>query len=162
MLRLHYLLLFDGRWLRDYLVIVIVVIVTSGTVVKGHYRVLLTEGPPPSEACKSCESKVRVPFAPQCFDEIQNIFERFFCPSVIWGDGNVTTELEYGRLFVQVETGLLEDHHPVGLAEYVIVEGALGDAVVRGRLREPHRLCYYGLDSVFQLRLRPCWNFHFQ
>lgn len=55
-----------------------------------------------------------------------------------------------------MQTGLLEDHHPLGFAEDVVVERAFRDAVLGRRLGEAHLLVHHGLDGFLEIVPRPC------
>lgn len=123
--------------------------------VKRDDAVLLAEGPPPAKARQPGEGKARLALPPELLDEAEYRAEGLFRPAVVGTDADVAAELEDGRLLGPVEARLLEDHHPLGLAEYVVVERALGYAVLARGLGEAHLLRDHGLDGLLQLLPRP-------
>lgn len=99
--------------------------------IKRDYRVFLAEGPPPAEARQTGEHEVRVALPPESLNEVQYSVERLLRASIVRTDADVTAEFEDRRFLARIETGLLEDHHPLRLAEYVVVESAFRDTIFR-------------------------------
>lgn len=123
--------------------------------VERDYRVLLAKGPPPAEARQPGEHEAGVVLPPEALDEVQYSVQGFLRAPIVRADADVATEFEDRRLLAWIEGGLLEDHHPLGLAEYVVVESALRDAVLGGRLSEAHLLSHHGLDRLLEIMPRP-------
>lgn len=116
---------------------------------------LFAEGPPPTEARQSSENKVRIALLFELLDKIQYRIQRFLRAPIVRADADVTAELKHGRFLVRLEAGLLEDHHPFGFAEDVVVEGAFRDAVFGRRLSEAHLLGHHSLDRLLEIMSRP-------
>lgn len=123
--------------------------------VERDYRVLLAKGPPPAEARQPGEHEAGIVLPPEALDEGQYCVQGLLRPPIVRADADVAAELEHRRLLARIESGLLEDHHPLGLAEDVVVEGALRDAVLGGRLGEAHLLGHHGLDRLLEIVPRP-------
>lgn len=118
-------------------------------------RVLLAKGPPPAEARQSGEHEAGIVLSPETLDEVEYRVQGFLRAPIVRTDADVAAELEHCRLLARIEGGLLEDHHPLGLAEDVVVEGALRDAVLGRRLGEAHLLGHHGLDRLLEIVPRP-------
>jgi len=101
-------------------------------------------------------------FPPETLDEVQYRIQRFFRAPIVRADADVAAEFEYRRFLARIEGGLLEDHHPFGLAEDVVVESAFRDAVLGGRLGEAHLLSHHGLDRLLEIVPRPCGSLQLQ
>lgn len=123
--------------------------------VERDYRVLLAKGPPPAETRQPGEHETGVVFPPETLDEVQYRVQGLLRAPIIRADADVAAEFEHRRFFVRIEGGLLEDHHPLGLAENVVVEGAFRDPVLGRRLGEAHLLGHYGLDRLLEIVPRP-------
>lgn len=123
--------------------------------VERDYRVLLAKGPPPAEARQPGEHETGVVFPPETLDEVQYSVQGLLRAPIIRADADVTAELEHRRFLAWIEGGLLENHHPLGLAEDVVVERALRDTVLGGRLSEAHLLSHHGLDRLLEIVPRP-------
>jgi len=117
--------------------------------------VLLAKGPPPAKARQAGEDEVRVALPPESLDKVQYRVQGLLRAPIVWADADVAAEFEDRRFLARIEAGLLEDHHPLGLAEYVVVEGALRDAILGRRLGEAHLLGYHGLDRLLEIVPRP-------
>lgn len=123
--------------------------------VERDYRVLLAKSPPPAEARQPGEHETGIVLPPETLDEVQYSVQGLLRTPIVRADADVAAEFEDRRLFAWIEGGLLEDHHPLGLAEYVVVESALRDAVLGGRLSEAHLLSHHGLDRLLEIMPRP-------
>lgn len=123
--------------------------------IERDYRVLLAKRPPPAEAGQPGEHEAGVMLSSETLNEIQYRVQGFFRAPIVRTNANVAAEFEHCRFLAWIEGGLLEDHHPLGLAENVVVESALRDAVLGGRLGEAHLLGHYGLDRLLEIVPRP-------
>lgn len=116
---------------------------------------LLAKGPPPAEARQPSEHKAGIVLPPETLDEVQYRVEGLLRAPIVRADADVAAEFEHRRFLARIEGGLLEDHHSLGLAEDVVVEGALRDAVFGRRLGEAHLLGHHGLDRLLEIVPRP-------
>lgn len=123
--------------------------------VQRHYGMFFAKGPPPPEAGEAREREARVPLAAQFLDKVEDRVEGLLGAAVVGADVDVAAKLEDRGLLARVEARLLEHHHALRLAQDVVVEGALGDAVFRRGLREAHLLGHDGLDGLLQVLPRP-------
>lgn len=115
----------------------------------------LAKGPPPAEARQSGEHETGVVLPPETLDKVQYRVQRLFRAPIVRANADVAAEFEHRRFFARIEGGFFEDHHPLGLAEDIVVEGTLGDAVFGRRLGEAHLLGHHGLDRLLEIVPRP-------
>jgi len=81
-------------------------------------------------------------------DERHDVLQRFVSSPVVRHHRRLAAKVQDGVLIGGVQSDLVEDQHPLGFAEDVVVQGAFGDAVVRRGLREAHPLRDDGLDGL--------------
>lgn len=115
----------------------------------------LAKGPPPAEARQSREHEAGVALPPEPLDEVQYRVQGLLRAPIVRADADVAAELEYRRFLARIQAGLLQYHHPLGLAEDVVVEGALRDPVLGRGLGEAHLLGHHGLDRLLEIVPRP-------
>ena len=128
--------------------------------VQRHNAVLLAEGPPPPEPREAVEAEARIALSPQLLHVAEYRVEGFLGAAIIRADADVAAELEHGLLLRLIQARLLQHHHPLGLAEDVVVERALGYAVLARGLGEAHLLRDHRLDRLLQLLPRPRRRLH--
>ena len=114
---------------------------------------LLAEGPPPSKAHQT--GQFQLTGTGHLFDEGDDVLQRLVGAPVVRHHRRLAAEIQDGVLVVGVQSDLVEDQHPLGFAQNVVVQRPFGDAVVRRGLREPHPLRHDGLDGLLQLLFRP-------
>lgn len=140
----------DRRTLRGIGTVLVLIID-----VKRDYRVLLAKGPPPAEARQSGEHKAGVVLPPETLDEVQYRVQRLFRAPIVRTDADIAAEFQHRCFLARIEGGFFENHHPLGFAEDVVVEGALRDAILGGCLGEAHFLSHHGLDRFLEIMSRP-------
>ena len=114
--------------------------------------VFLGEGPPPLESLPPTQAELGLlPLQLQLGDELDDVREGPGGPPVVRHVGDLAAELQHGHLLGLGEPDLVEDLHPLGLAEDVVVESPLGYPVPGAGLGEPQPLGDHGLDGVLQL-----------
>lgn len=127
----------------------------SAVEVQRDNAVLFAEGPPPAEASQTLKLKVGVSRPTQLLNKAQYGMQTLFGAPVERRDRDLATELKHGVLLVGREARLVQHHHALGLAQDVVVQRSLGDAVLGRGLREAHLLSDHGLDGLLELGLRP-------
>lgn len=142
--------LVDRRALRGIGTVLVLVVD-----VERDYRVLLAKGPPPAEARQSGEHKAGIVLPPETLDEVQYRIQGLLRAPIVRTDADIAAEFEHRCFLAWIEGGFFENHHPLGLAEDVVVESALRDAVLGGCLGEAHLLGHHGLDRFLEIVPRP-------
>ena len=136
------------------------VVLFVALVVQRDDGVLLGESPPPLEAlshahCEVCLALLGLEHR----YELSDVPQGARGPPIVRHAGDLAAELEHGHLLVLGEPDLFEDEHPLRLAEDVVVERSLGDAILGAGLCEPQLLCDHRLDRLLQLGLTPRRHF---
>ena len=117
---------------------------------------LLGEGPPPLEALPHAQLGLPGPLLVlHLGDELDDVRQRLGRPPVVRHAGDLAAELQHRDLLSLRETDLVQDLHPLGLTQDVVIQRPLGDPVPGAGLGEPQLLGDDGLDGVLELRLTP-------
>ena len=103
--------------------------------------VLFGEGQPPPETFSHSNVELLLAFLLlEGCDELDDVLQGARCSSVVWHTGNFTTELKHRKLLSFSKSNLFQDKHPLGLAKYVIIKGALRNSISGACLRESELL----------------------
>ena len=109
----------------------------------------LGEGPPPLEALSHAQLELSaLLLGLHLSDEGNNVGQRLGRPPVVRHAGDLTAELQHGDLLSFRETDLVQDLHPLGFTQNVVIQSALGDPVPGAGLGEPQLLGDDRLDGV--------------
>ena len=125
-------------------------------IVQRYDVVFLGEGPPPLEHRLGAHAEVFTALLLlQLDDELPDRLEGGGGPPVVGHPGHLAAELQDLLLLVSGQPHLLQDPHPAGLAEDVVVEGPLGYPVLDTGLGEPELLVDDAVDGLVHLCLGP-------
>lgn len=127
----------------------------TAVVIERNYAVLFAKRPPPPEPRQSSEHESGIAHPPQLLHVVEDGVERLLRPPVVGRDGDVAAELQDRGLFGVRQSCFLQDGHPLGFAQDVVVEGAFGYAEAGGGLGETHLLADHRLDGLLELALGP-------
>lgn len=120
----------------------------AAVVIERNYAVLFAKRPPPPKPRQPCKHESGVARPPQLLHVVEDGLERLLRPPVVGRDGDVAAELQNRSLFGVRQSCFLQDGHPLGFAQDVVVEGAFGYAKAGGGLGEAHLLADHRLDGL--------------